>query len=106
MEMNSELVQKIVNAPESLRRTLEDVLAGRMEVPKVVDVDLCTITFADASRQSKISCPTLFRLANSGRIPTVRLGGVRRILRKGLVDFLYADYNRMKGKRSLAVPLV
>lgn len=107
MEMNSELVQKIVNAPESLRRSVEDVLSGRMEIPKVMDVDLRTITFSEASRQSGLSRPTLYRNANIGCIPTVKLvGGSRRILRKGFVEFLYANYNKIKGKKGLAVPLV
>jgi len=104
MPLTTEFMQKLINAsPEKMER-IEGLLDGRMDFPKSVDVDISTISFAEASRQSKISCPTLYRLANEGRIPTVKLTGSRRILHRGLVDFMYSGYRGLKGKKQVTIP--
>ena len=104
MAITEELMLKLVKASPSMMANINEILDGRMDVPPVVNVDISSMTFAEASRQSRISCPTLYRLANAGQIPTVKLGGSRRILRKGLIDFMYSGYRDLKGKRSAAVP--
>lgn len=104
MPITEELVLKLAKASPSVMACVNEVLDGRMDVPPVASIDISTVTFAEASRQSRISCPTLYRLANAGQIPTVKLGGSRRILRKGLIDFMYSGYRDLKGKRSAAVP--
>lgn len=101
MPLTEELLLKLAKASPSVMACVNEVLDGRMDVPPI---DLATLTFVEASRQSRISCPTLYRLANAGQIPTVKLGGSRRILRRGLVDFVYAGYRDLKGKRSAVVP--
>lgn len=101
MPITEELVLKLAKASPSTMASINEILDGRMDVPPT---DLATMTFAEAARQSRISCPTLYRLANAGQIPTVKLGGSRRILRRGLVDFVLSGYRDLKGKWSAAVP--
>ena len=104
MAITEEFMMKLVQASPSTMNRINAILDGRMDVPTVADVDISSITFAEASRQSRISYPTLYRLANAGQIPTVKLGVHRRILRKGLIDFMHSGYRDLKGKRSASVP--
>ena len=108
MQLSAELLRKISDAPDSMLSKLDDFLSGRMEVPKSanVEVDIQTLTITEAARMSRLSRSTMMRLVDDGRVPSVRFYGGRKILRRGLVDFLYANYNQMKGKSGLSVPLV
>ena len=104
MAITEEFMMKLVKASPNTMDRINEILDGRMDVPTVDSVDISSMSFAEASRQSRISCPTLYRLANAGQIPTVKLGGSRRILRRGFIDFMYSGYRDLKGKRSAEVP--
>lgn len=108
MQLSAELLRKISDAPDSMLSKLDDFLSGRMDIPKSADVevDIQTLTISEAARMSKLSRSTMMRLVDDGRVPSVSFYGGRKILRQGLVDFLYAGYNRMRGKRNLAVPSI
>lgn len=88
MSVISDVLVKLANATPDVIGRVNDLLDGRLEVPKAESVDIGVITFEAAAKQTGVSVPTMYRLANSGKIATVKLGGgTRRILRGSLVDY-------------------
>lgn len=89
-------LEKIVTASPEVVALVDRALEGRLEVPKAASIDISSITFRDAARESRISVPTLYRLVDAGKIATIRLTGARRILRQSLVDYMLSGYRKTK----------
>lgn len=88
VSISSDMLVKLANATPDVIGRVNDLLEGRLEVPNAASVDIGVITFESAAKQTGVSVPTMYRLANSGKVATVRLGGgTRRILRSSLVDY-------------------
>jgi len=85
--MNSnERILKICAATPALLAKIDAVLSGdETHVPKV-DPDLRTCTITEAARRYHVSRPTMYRLIRSGRVRTLKLSGVSRVLIQSLVD--------------------
>ena len=54
------------------------------------------LTVAEVASQLRISRPTAYRLAKTGVIPTVRIGGTIRVPARQLVDTLARSQLRMR----------
>ena len=59
-----------------------------------------TLTVRDAAKMLGVSAPLVYRLAQDGRIPSIKLGG-RVLLRRDTVEQLLDD-RRASRRRSLA----
>ena len=80
----TERMQRILTAnPPTLAR-IDAVLCGEDTSPVPIDADNRLITYADASRRTGLSRPTLYRLTRTGRIDTVQLCGTTRIVLRSI----------------------
>lgn len=55
---------------------------------KKPEADTRTVTYTDAAKRLGLSRPTVYRLTRAGRLRTVKLCGVSRIVLSSVVDFV------------------
>ena len=85
LSTNDRLARLLAASPRKLAR-IDSILTDSENVTTPeADVSTCTIT--DAARRLRVSRPTVHRLIKAGRIRTVDLCGVRRVLVSSLIDF-------------------
>lgn len=51
-------------------------------------VDARLLTYTETARMMKLSRPTIYRLTRAGRLRTVKLCGVNRVVLSSVVDFV------------------
>lgn len=52
------------------------------------DSDTRTVTYTEAAKRLGVSRPTVYRLVRAGRLRTVKLCGVNRVVLASLTDFV------------------
>lgn len=57
------------------------------------EADTRTVTYTEAARRLGLSRPTVYRLTCAGRLRTVKLCGVSRIVLSSVVDFVNGKEN-------------
>lgn len=55
---------------------------------KKPEADTRTVTYTEAAKRLGLSRPTVYRLTRAGRLRTVKLCGVSRIVLSSVVDFV------------------
>ena len=83
----NERMMKICAASPALLAKIDAVLVGDETVVPKVDPDLRTCTITEAARRYQVSRPTMYRLIQAGRVRTLQLNGVSRVLIQSLVDY-------------------
>ena len=83
---SNERILKICAASPALLAKIDAVLAGDETLVPKVDPDIRTCTITEAARRFNISRPTLYRMIRSGRVRTMKLNGISRVLVQSLVD--------------------
>lgn len=81
-----ERIMKICAASPALLAKVDAVLNGDDSVVPKADPDLRTCTITEAARRYRISRPTMYRMIKSGRVRTIPLNGVSRVLIQSLAD--------------------
>lgn len=84
-----ERIMKICAASPALLAKIDAVLAGDETVVPKPEPSLSTCTITSAARRLKISRPTMYRMIRAGRVRTVPLNGVSRVLVDSLVQLAY-----------------
>lgn len=85
----TERMQKLLTASPTMLAKIDKVLDGEDTNPKPeADVRTCTLT--QAAKRLGISRPTVYRLIRAGRLRTVALCGVNRVVLSSVVDFVNA----------------
>jgi len=84
LTVNERFARIAAASPKKLSRidailTDEDTTSGKP------DIDCSTCTYTEAARRLRVSRPTIYRLTKSGRLRTVALNGVSRILISSLI---------------------
>lgn len=82
----TERMQKLLTASPKMLAAIDQVLDGKETSPKQ-DRDCRTCTFTEAGKRLGLSRPTIYRLVRAGRLRTVALFGVNRILIQSVIDF-------------------
>ena len=82
---------RICGASPALLTKIDAVLDGDDSVAPKPEPPLATCTITSAARRLKISRPTLYRMIKSGRVRTVPLNGVSRVLIESLVQLAYSS---------------
>lgn len=57
------------------------------------ETDTRTVTYTEAAKRLGLSRPTVYRLTRAGRLRTVKLCGVSRIVLSSVVDFVNCKGN-------------
>ena len=83
----SERMQKLLTANPTMLAKIDKVLDGEDATTKP-EPDTRTITFTQAAKRLGISRPTVYRLTRIGRLRTVKLCGVNRVVLSSLTDFV------------------
>ena len=65
-----------------------DAVLNHTDTTHKPEADTRTCTFTEAARRLGVSRPTVYRLTRSGRLRTVKLCGVSRIVLSSVVDFV------------------
>lgn len=60
---------------------------------KKPEADTRTVTYTEAAKRLGLSRPTVYRLTRAGRLRTVKLCGVSRIVLSSVVDFVNGKEN-------------
>lgn len=60
---------------------------------KKPEADTRTVTYTEAAKRLGLSRPTVYRLTRAGRLRTVKLCGVSRIVLSSVVDFVNCKGN-------------
>jgi len=85
LNANDRLI-KLATASQSVLARIDAILCGEDTTSGKQDTDCRTITFSEAARRMGLSRPTVYRLAKAGRLHTVPLNGVSRILLSSVVE--------------------
>lgn len=72
--------------PRTLDR-IHGMLTHRMEIPKAVNIDVSSITFAEAAKRLGVGRSTIARLAQKGVFKIVKLNAVQRINLQSFIDY-------------------
>ena len=83
----TERMQKLLTASPTMLAKIDKVLDGAATSPKP-EPDTRTITFTQAAKRLGVSRPTVYRLTRAGRLRTVKLCGVNRVVLSSVVDFV------------------
>ena len=83
----TERMQKLLTASPTMLAKIDKVLDGEDTSPKP-EPDTRTITFTQAAKRLGVSRPTVYRLTRAGRLRTVKLCGVNRVVLSSLTDFV------------------
>lgn len=81
----TERLQKILAASPKVLARIDAVLDGDTTTPRK-EPNVKTCTFVEAAKRLNVSRPTIYRLCKDGRLKTVKLNGVSRILLESLFD--------------------
>ena len=65
-----------------------DAVLNHTDTTSKPEADTRTITFTQAAKRLGVSRPTVYRLTRAGRLRTVALCGVNRIVLSSVVDFV------------------
>ena len=87
MSPNDRLL-KLATADAATLARVDDVLNHRDNATHNPEADTRTVTFTQAAKRLGVSRPTVYRLVRAGRLRTVRLCGVSRIVLASVVDFV------------------
>lgn len=85
MTMNERLLKLAVASPTVLAKVDAD-LNGTDKSARSHDRDCRLITYTEAAKMLRVSRPTVYRLAKGGRLKTVPLAGVNRIVLQSVID--------------------
>ena len=83
----TERMQKLLTASPTMLAKIDKVLDGEDTSPKP-EADTRTVTYTEAARRLGLSRPTIYRLTRAGRLRTVKLCGVSRIVLSSVVAFV------------------
>jgi len=81
-------MQRLLAANAKTLARIDMILSGEDTTSGKPEVDVATCTFTDAARRTKLSRPTIYKMVKAGRIRTVPLCGVSRVLVSSLDDFV------------------
>lgn len=84
----TERMQMILAAPPATLARVDAILQGVEGVNQKPEPDTRTITFTQAAKRLGVSRPTVYRLTHIGRLRTVKLCGVNRVVLSSLTDFI------------------
>lgn len=87
MSTNDRLL-KLATADAATLARVDAVLDHRDTNERMPEPDTRTITFTQAAKRLGVSRPTVYRLTRIGRLRTVKLCGVSRIVLSSVVDFV------------------
>ena len=93
MSEKDRMIKLFAANPKTLAR-IDAILDGSDTTPTPVDVDCRTITFTQAAQRLGVSRPTIYRLTRIGKLRTIQLCGVNRIVLSSVVDFVNGKANR------------
>ena len=96
---DKDLMLKVLAAPEAVKRTMLDILDGKIEVPKaeaakaapppdILANGKALLTITEAARLLGVSRPTSYVLAKRGQLDAAVVSGVRRITAKSINKYL------------------
>lgn len=89
MSTNERLL-KLATADAATLAKVDAVLDHRDTNERMPETDTRTITFTQAAKRLGVSRPTVYRLTRIGRLRTVKLCGVNRVVLSSLTDFVNA----------------
>ena len=92
MSEKDRMIKLFAANPKTLAR-IDAILDGSDTTPTPVDVDCRTITFTQAAQRLGVSRPTIYRLTRIGKLRTIQLCGVSRIVLSSVVDFVNGKPN-------------
>ena len=101
MTANERMMKICAASPVTLAK-IDAVLNGDDTVVPQQDPDMRTCTITAAARKYRVSRPTLYRMIKAGRIKTLRLNGVSRVLIQSLVDCALGESRSSNGTRGHA----
>lgn len=87
MSTNERLL-KLATADAATLAKVDAVLNHTDDDTKKPEADTRTVTYTDAAKRLGLSRPTVYRLTRAGRLRTVKLCGVSRIVLSSVVDFV------------------
>lgn len=89
MSTNERLL-KLATADAVTLAKVDAVLDHRDTNERMPESDTRTVTYTEAARRLGLSRPTVYRLTRAGRLRTVALCGVNRVVLSSLTDFVNA----------------
>ena len=88
MPTNQRLI-KLATADAATLARIDAILDHRDLNERVREnVDNRLVTISDAAKQTHLSRPTIYRLIASGKLRTVELNGVRRVVLSSITEFV------------------
>lgn len=84
-------MQKLLAANQKTLARIDQILSGEDSTTAKPEADVSTCTLTEAARRLRVSRPTVYRLSKTGRIRTVALNGVSRVLISSLADFVNGE---------------
>lgn len=85
---DNERMIKVAMATPADKAKIDAILDHRDTNERKPEPDTRTITFTQAAKRLGISRPTVYRLTRIGRLRTVKLCGVNRVVLSSVVDFV------------------
>ena len=92
MSTNERLL-KLATADAATLAKVDAVLNHTDGDAKKPEADTRTVTYTEAAKRLGLSRPTVYRLTRAGRLRTVKLCGVSRIVLSSVVDFVNGKEN-------------
>lgn len=92
MSTNERLL-KLATADAATLAKVDAVLNHTDGDGKKPEADTRTVTYTEAAKRLGLSRPTVYRLIRAGRLRTVKLCGVSRIVLSSVVDFVNCKGN-------------
>ena len=89
----TERMQRILTANPPILARIDSILTGEDTSPVPVERENRLVTYTEAARRLGLSRPTVYRLTCAGRLRTVKLCGVSRIVLSSVVDFVNGKEN-------------
>ena len=84
-------ILKIATADTKTLARIDSILTGEDTSPVPIERENRLVTDTDAARRTRLSRPTVYRLAKAGRLDVVELNGVNRITLASLNSFISGE---------------
>lgn len=88
---DNERMIKVAMATPADKAKIDAILNHQDADERKPEADTRTITFTQAAKRLGVSRPTVYRLTRAGRLRTVALCGVNRVVLSSLTDFVNAE---------------